>query len=170
MRSQKSLNCSRISQNSIEPNVHYRAHKSLPPFYVLCLMNPLHTTTSYLYKIYLNVTFLLRPNLSSSFLHPALPMKTFYALHFSPTRSICPAHLILDFSFLLIFVEDTGYAALSNLPSLHLPMVQIFSSALCSRTPSVYVPPSPSRIKFYTHTNLHAKIIANKYYPNSICS
>jgi hypothetical protein len=37
--------------------------------------------------------------------------------------------------------EDTRYAVVSTLPSLHPSSVQISSSAPCSQTSSVYVPP-----------------------------
>jgi hypothetical protein len=48
------------------------------------------------------------------------------------------------------------YAVFSNLLSLHLSLVQIFSSAPCSGTPSVYISPLMSQAKFYTDTKPQA--------------
>jgi hypothetical protein len=66
-----------------------------------------------------------------------------------------PTHPLLDFMILFILVKNASYevpcyATFSNLLSLHPTLVQIFSSASCSQTLSVYVLPLMSETK--THT------------------
>jgi hypothetical protein len=51
------------------------------------------------------------------------------------------------------------YAVFFKLLLFHPPSVQIFSSALCSQTPSVYILRVMSQIKVYTHSNVHATFV-----------
>jgi hypothetical protein len=59
--------------------------------------------------------------------------------------------------------EAPLYAVFSNLLSLHLSLVKIFSLALCSQRPSIHVPPLMSETKFRTHTNRRQKFLIFTY-------
>jgi len=79
-----------------------------------------------------------------------IPIKTLDAFLISPMHVTCPIYLTLDFIILVTFDETLYYAVFSIL--LLLPLIQIFSSALCFQVPSIYVLPLWWKIKFHTHT------------------
>jgi hypothetical protein len=143
------------------PNALYHIHKSSPPVPILSQTNPVHTTSSYLPKIHLNISHHLHLGPSSGLFPPGFPTNSLYTF-LSSIPATNPANLILlDLSW--HDLKGTNhkappYAVFSTIPSLHPSSVKIFPSAPCSLTPSLYVPPLMSETKSHTHAEPQAKI------------
>jgi hypothetical protein len=92
------------------------------------------------------------------------PTNILYELLYSPfVLHALPISFSSTWSFQLCLAKSTRYetpyyAVFSNLRSLNFSSVQIFFSARCPQTPSVYVPPLMSQTKFYTHGERQAKL------------
>jgi hypothetical protein len=81
---------------------YYRVHRSRSPPLVAILsqINPIHTTTSYLLKIHLNI---IRPRLRSGIFPSGVPINIL-----RPIPATCPANLIL-FDFIARIVLDEEF-------------------------------------------------------------
>jgi hypothetical protein len=120
--------------------IHCRNHKSPPLVPVLNQINqyiPRHPVSlNFLLVLVFLVASLLLAFAAISHMHSYSPPFVLCAIPISST-------LISSFSLYLksTSYEAHHYAVFTNHLSLHLSLVQIFFSALCSQTHSVFVPP-----------------------------
>jgi hypothetical protein len=70
------------------PKVHYHIHKSPPLVPILSQINPVHTTPSYLSKIYFKI-------IPGCLFPSGFCTNNLYAYIFATIHATCPAHLIL---------------------------------------------------------------------------
>jgi len=124
----------------------------------------IHSTPSHPVSLrYSLVSSHLCLGLPSGLFPSQLPTKILYEFLSSPMCTTCPAHLILLDFIILYMVKCTNYevphyAVFSSLLLLSPSYVQIFSSALCSQTPSVYVLGKKSHLSLYRNVILFTVI------------
>jgi hypothetical protein len=130
------------SRNSVflwKPKFHYHVHKSMEQDPTLNQTNLVHIPTACLLKIYLNIILPSTsrfPIINSTFhyystkiLYAFLTSHVLYIYHLIPTELLT----------LIITNGIINYAIYIIIQSFPLSLVQIFLSACCSETPSVFV-------------------------------
>ena len=135
------------------PKDHYRIHNSPPPVAILrrSIQSMPHPTSR---RSILILSYHLRLGLLSGLPTSGFPTKTLYLPLSSPHVLLAPPiSVFLILSPELYLVRSTEHEApryvVFSTPLLPRPSyVQIFSSALYSRKPSAYIPPSGERPNF----------------------
>jgi hypothetical protein len=77
------------------PKCCYHDHERHPLVLTLSQMNPVHTTTNFLFKLYFNIIAQVLNGLPSGLFPSAIPTHTPYTHHVFLIRAACPALLNL---------------------------------------------------------------------------
>jgi hypothetical protein len=112
------------------PKVHYSIHNTSPFVSILSRANPVHSFSSYLYKIHLMFYVHLPFVLPISLLLSGFPTNNLYAVLFSLIRATYLSYFILLYFIILIILGEEYSSRSSSLCSfLHPPI-----------NPSLFVP------------------------------
>jgi hypothetical protein len=135
-------------------------------YWSLTWARPIHSTPHHIISsrsILISFTHLF-VGLPSGLFHSGFPTNNLYMFVFTPICATCPAHIILrDLINVIILAKGKNhdaprYAVFSALASPYSSSVRMSSSAPCSQTSSVYIPPLMSEIKFHINIEPQAKL------------